>query len=613
MIKRILITITFSIVLMVPRAAYPLIMSGNFVRTQINELRGHLGDGNDDPGLRHDAGGTATWGVEDYLTPYSPLEGFGLSFELAPAAGTNLVYNFNQSHPKSVYQIGVISTENRSGILHDHEFRWTGGIASYFNIEQTTYFDNDSEFIMFVIKLTAERDLYDIKYARFIDPDPDVLGGGNTNTQNNKGNVAAALAANEIVSATGQVSGLTVGLYSKSAQPHNTAISSGWTLTPSYFSDDAGPAGPTVEDAVIGIGFNLGNFVAGQFKYYTFAYVMGPNVASIALPPEPQVFSVTANVSSGNVPGVGGTITPPGVTFYLEDTEPNFISAANANYYLDYMEIDGVTVDASANYTFAPISENHAITANFHVYYTITSSHSSGGDISPLGTSNHENHSTASYTISPDADYYLSDILIDGVSVPTTSAYLFTDITKNYTIRAVFTPFNHIISTVSGNGSISPFGDVAYPDGSSGPYTITPDSHYRITGLVVDGVNLAATSNYTFSNIVTDHTIRAEFDNIYHTVSLQVSPNLTGEIESPSPLANVYTTATHNWREDVDSPRYEFNRSNNVWVLANVIVDGASLGPILDYTFSNIATSHAVILEMQPHTSIDPIFFGTGF
>lgn len=601
---------TICLVFLLTADAHAIIMTGDFVRVQFSNQRGTMGNEKNDPGLRHDSNGTRTWGVDDYLTPGNPYEGFSLVFKTNPGGSYFNYRNYNTFTP--VQQIDKISHENRSGDIYDHDFRWTGEIGGRLRIEQQTFFDDDSEYIMFIMKVTAISALYDVHYGRFIDPDPDVNGGGSNLTTNTRGNVAASLPVADIVSAEGSATGLTVGLYSQSAMPHNTAIRGDWSSNALAYS--LGLSDPNNNaDSVIGVGIQLGDFVPGQFKYFTFAYVMGPDVASVALPPEPQVFEITANVSSGDVAGVGGSITPAGRTFYLESTEPEFTMSADTGYYLNYIEVDGVTIDAAASYTFAPLNANHVITANYHIYRTITSSKSSGGSITPLGIVQKEHGSSQSYTVSANADFYLKELLVDGVNVGTPNSYTFSNITKNYTIHAVFDEYNHIIASASGNGTITPPGDTVYPDGATATFNLVADAHFEITGIRVDGVLQPPSANYVFSNVISDHTIVAEFDHIYHNVNLSVSPNGTGVIDPPGALANITTAGNYSFRQFTDSPTFSFDRLSNVWVVHDIIVDGVSQGPVGSYTISNITSSHNIVLEMEKRKMIDPIFFGTGF
>ena len=42
-------------------------------------------------------------------------------------------------------------------------------------------------------------------------------------------------------------------------------------------------------------------------------------------------------------------------------------------------------------------------------------------------------------------------------------------------------------------------------------FSITPDSGYRVSSVVVDGVSVGAVSTYSFTNVQSDHVIVASF------------------------------------------------------------------------------------------------------
>ncbi|MBI5476013.1 MAG: hypothetical protein HY964_04675 [Ignavibacteriales bacterium] len=83
-------------------------------------------------------------------------------------------------------------------------------------------------------------------------------------------------------------------------------------------------------------------------------------------------------------------------------------------------------------------------------------------------------------------------------------------ITANIIINP--TPPTHIITATAGaGGSISPSGILTFDEGENQTFIITPGPHYHIDTIFVDGVSAGAVSNYTFTNIVADHTIHAVF------------------------------------------------------------------------------------------------------
>jgi hypothetical protein len=68
-----------------------------------------------------------------------------------------------------------------------------------------------------------------------------------------------------------------------------------------------------------------------------------------------------------------------------------------------------------------------------------------------------------------------------------------------------------ITASAGSNGSISPSGAVSVTSGVSRTFTITPDSGYRVSDVLVDGGSVGQVTAYTFSNVTTNHTISASF------------------------------------------------------------------------------------------------------
>jgi len=60
-------------------------------------------------------------------------------------------------------------------------------------------------------------------------------------------------------------------------------------------------------------------------------------------------------------------------------------------------------------------------------------------------------------------------------------------------------------------GSISPTGIATLSAGGSKTFTITPNSRYIVSAVQVDGSNIGAVPTYTFTNVSSNHTIRALF------------------------------------------------------------------------------------------------------
>jgi|GEM_PF-2586779 len=74
------------------------------------------------------------------------------------------------------------------------------------------------------------------------------------------------------------------------------------------------------------------------------------------------------------------------------------------------------------------------------------------------------------------------------------------------------------------HGSISPSGILTLTRGSTQSFSIVPDRGYAVRDLIVDNVSAGALTNYTFTNITANHSIRAEFlpVPVYDTVYVSI-------------------------------------------------------------------------------------------
>ncbi len=74
-----------------------------------------------------------------------------------------------------------------------------------------------------------------------------------------------------------------------------------------------------------------------------------------------------------------------------------------------------------------------------NAYHLINASTSAGGSITFVGTTIVPTGTAKTYTITPDANYGVSDVKVDGVSVGAPTSYQFTNITADHTIESTFT------------------------------------------------------------------------------------------------------------------------------------------------------------------------------
>ena len=226
-----------------------------------------------------------------------------------------------------------------------------------------------------------------------------------------------------------------------------------------------------------------------------------------------QDFTITASS------GPNGFVSPPGAIGVPAQGTQTFSIVPDPGYEIEDVVIDGFSFGVITSYTFSDVRSNHTIRATFIAapvtVYTITANAGANGSISPSGAVTVQEGNSQSFSISPDVGFEIADVLVDGFSVGAVNSYTFDNVIANHSInvsfRAIALPEYTITATAGGNGSISPSGAVTVQEGSSQGFTITPDTGFEISDVLVDGASQGALSNYTFSNVMADHSIEARF------------------------------------------------------------------------------------------------------
>ena len=144
-------------------------------------------------------------------------------------------------------------------------------------------------------------------------------------------------------------------------------------------------------------------------------------------------------------------------------------------------------------------------------------------------------------------------------------------------------------ASAGSGGSISPSGSFFQTRGGSQSFTITPASGYTISDVKVDGVSVGAVSSYTFSSLAASHTISATF-------SAQSSGSGTATSYTINTTAGSGGTISPQGAVSVKSGA---NQTFTItpatgYSIANVQVDGSSVGAVGSYTFSNVTTNHTI-------------------
>ena len=117
--------------------------------------------------------------------------------------------------------------------------------------------------------------------------------------------------------------------------------------------------------------------------------------------------------------------------------------------------------------------------------------------------------------------------------------------------------------------------------GADQAFSVTANPGYQIADLVVDGVSQGALSAYTFTSVAANHTIMATFTGPPHTITATAGAG--GNI-SPSGAVSVAHGSDQTFTITPDAGNY----------IADVLVDGVSVGSVHQYTFSAVDQNHTI-------------------
>jgi ABC-type transporter MlaC component len=236
----------------------------------------------------------------------------------------------------------------------------------------------------------------------------------------------------------------------------------------------------------------------------------------------------------------------------------------------------------------------YTVPINNNNTFTILASADTGGSISPSGNIMVNYDGSQNFTISPDSGHKIQNVVVDGVSMGEISTYKFENVISNHTISVNFEAITHIIvASADTGGSISPSGNVMVNYDGNQSFSITTDSGHKIQNVVVDGVSMGEISTYKFENVISNHTISANFEAITHII---VASADTGGSISPSGNVMVNYDGNQSFSITTDSGHK----------IQNVVVDGVSMGEISTYKFENVISNHTISANFEPIADIKP-------
>lgn len=349
-------------------------------------------------------------------------------------------------------------------------------------------------------------------------------------------------------------------------------------------------------------------------------------------------YTVTARVE-----GEGGSIDPTSKTVNAgEDVE--FTITAEDGYALDTIQVNGkteytnddITAPFEGTWTLENVQEAAEVVVTFgedengngvpddkeepeEEQYTVTASSDSEeqGSIDPTEATV-DAGDDLTFTIHAEDGCALDYITVNGDVVYSnndpenafTGSWTLEDIREDSEVVAYFgadededgvpdEPSYWTIEASAGSGGgIDPEGDVFVPDGGDQRFDFDPDRGYEIDRVRVDGDSERVRSSYTFEEVTENHTIRVTFtetdeggdddddDDDDGGITYLTITATAGEGGSISPDGRVQVAYDRN--------KSFIIQADEGYELADVLVDGRSVGAVGRYTFEKVHKNHTI-------------------
>ncbi|MFW5758324.1 MAG: T9SS type A sorting domain-containing protein, partial [Bacteroidota bacterium] len=180
-----------------------------------------------------------------------------------------------------------------------------------------------------------------------------------------------------------------------------------------------------------------------------------------------------------------GTVEPSGTVEVEHGNSLEIEFTPDDGHYLAELLVNDEEEDPVESFLLLDVTENTTVHGVFNIMtYTVNASAQGNGTISPEGDTLVEHGDDLTFVLTPDEDSFISDILVDDVSVGAAEEYTLFDITRDTDLLAVFDLINSI-NDLSDDSSVN-----IYPNPAVSHLTVKSDeiieliSIYNINGQI---------------------------------------------------------------------------------------------------------------------------------
>jgi hypothetical protein len=239
-------------------SASPVTIADGFVQAGVSD-EGTLGsNSNNSPGILYDKTGMGNYGINDFLTPGDPFEGFYVK----SAQG---YWGSNNDYSPTDF-----GTSNAPVSLTGSSASWTGmSNDAMITVSHTYTLTTLSGRSVILMSTTITNNstagaLTGLEFLRTTDPDPDVNAFGSYYTQN-------AIVGGDACG-TGPSSGQTICIGTDSTLAHMVGVSQAWSEDPDTYLAGVNDGNG---DYAIGLAFWLPDLASGQSYTFDYYYALG--------------------------------------------------------------------------------------------------------------------------------------------------------------------------------------------------------------------------------------------------------------------------------------------------------------------------------------------------
>lgn len=274
--------------------------------------------------------------------------------------------------------------------------------------------------------------------------------------------------------------------------------------------------------------------------------------------------------------GSNGTISENAIVDF--NNSATIVITPKTGYEIDTLLVDNTAVAATNSYVFPNVIADHTIAVTFKLKkYNITTTTDTNGTITASSVVDHGTDVTI--TMTPNANYEIDVLIVDGEIVTSNSSVTFEDVDSDHTVDVTYKLVSYLISTKAGaNGTITE--SLMASHGSNVTIDITPNTNFAVDVLKVDNV-VDATSppNVTFTNVTAPHTVDVTFKATAYTITTSSDSNGTitaSSVELPGNTVTITMTP------------------NAGFLIDELTVDGTVVTSSSTYTFPNISSNHTI-------------------